>query len=127
MTPTSARDAEGAVDMDPTSVEVNPDYRYSVWVSYVEVYNEKLYDLLESPTQSLLTRPDRSENESTTPAPTRRPLLLKSEAESGGKFVSGLKEIKVSSILEARRTHPLRHGKSLCLWYYGESLKLALA
>lgn len=102
MTPTSARDAEGAVDMDPTSVEVNPDYRYSVWVSYVEVYNEKLYDLLESPTQSLLTRPDRSENESTTPAPTRRPLLLKSEAESGGKFVSGLKEIKVSSILEAR-------------------------
>ena len=29
-------------------------------------------------------------------------LLLKSEAESGGKFVSGLKEIKVSSILEAR-------------------------
>ena len=88
--------------MDPTSVEVNPNYRYSVWVSYVEVYNEKLYDLLESPTQSLLTRPDRSENESTMPAPTRRPLLLKSEAESGGKFVSGLKEIKVSSILEAR-------------------------
>ena len=88
--------------MDPTSVEVNPDYRYSVWVSYVEVYNEKLYDLLESPTQSLLTRPDRSDNESTTPAPTRRPLLLKSEAESGGKYVSGLKEIKVSSIHEAR-------------------------
>jgi len=102
MTLNSTREGEGAVDMDPTSVEVNPDYRYSVWVSYVEVYNEKLYDLLESPTQSLLTRPDRSENESTMPAPTRRPLLLKSEAESGGKYVGGLKEIKVSSILEAR-------------------------
>ena len=98
----STREGEGTVDMDPTSVEVNPDYRYSVWVSYVEVYNEKLYDLLESPTQSLLTRPDRSENESTMPAPTRRPLLLKSEAESGGKYVGGLKEIKVSSIHEAR-------------------------
>lgn len=98
----STREGEGAADMDPTSVEVNPDYRYSVWVSYVEVYNEKLYDLLESPTQSLLTRPDRSENESTMPAPTRRPLLLKSEAESGGKYVGGLKEIKVSSIHEAR-------------------------
>jgi len=102
MTLNSTREGEGAVDMDPTSVEVNPDYRYSVWVSYVEVYNEKLYDLLESPTQSLLTRPDRSENESTMPAPTRRPLLLKSEAESGGKYVGGLKEIKVSSIHEAR-------------------------
>lgn len=102
MTLNSTREGEGAVDMDPTSIEVNPDYRYSVWVSYVEVYNEKLYDLLESPTQSLLTRPDRSENESTMPAPTRRPLLLKSEAESGGKYVGGLKEIKVSSIHEAR-------------------------
>ena len=102
MTLNSTREGEGAVDMDPTSVEVNPDYRYSVWVSYVEVYNEKLYDLLESPTQSLLTRPERSENESTMPAPTRRPLLLKSEAESGGKYVGGLKEIKVSSIHEAR-------------------------
>ena len=102
MTLNSTREGEGAVDMDPTSVEVNPDYRYSVWVSYVEVYNEKLYDLLESPTQSLLTRPDRSENESTMAAPTRRPLLLKSEAESGGKYVGGLKEIKVSSIHEAR-------------------------
>ena len=102
MTLNSTREGEGAVDMDTTSVEVNPDYRYSVWVSYVEVYNEKLYDLLESPTQSLLTRPDRSENESTMPAPTRRPLLLKSEAESGGKYVGGLKEIKVSSIHEAR-------------------------
>lgn len=98
----STREAEGTVDKDLTSVEVNPDYRYSVWVSYVEVYNEKLYDLLESPTQSLLSRPDRNENESTTPAPTRRPLLLKSEVESGGKYVSGLKEIKVSSIQEAR-------------------------
>ena len=102
MTLNSTREGEGAVDLDTTSVEVNPDYRYSVWVSYVEVYNEKLYDLLESPTQSLLTRPDRSENESTMPAPTRRPLLLKSEAESGGKYVGGLKEIKVSSIHEAR-------------------------
>ena len=102
MTLNSTREGEGAVDLDTTSVEVNPDYRYSVWVSYVEVYNEKLYDLLESPTQSLLTRPDRSENESTMPAPTRRPLLLKSETESGGKYVGGLKEIKVSSIHEAR-------------------------
>lgn len=105
----STRNAEGAVDMDLTSVEVSPDYRYSVWVSYVEVYNEKLYDLLESPTQSLLSRPDRNENESTTPAPTRRPLLLKSEVESGGKYVSGLKEIKVSSIQEAREL--IRYGQ----------------
>lgn len=94
------------LDVDSTKVDVDARYRYSVWVSYVEVYNEKLYDLLESPTQSLLVRPTEEhaalDTDTHSAAPTRRPLLLKSEAESGGKYVSGLKEIKVTSIQEAR-------------------------
>ncbi|WFD20111.1 succinate--hydroxymethylglutarate CoA-transferase [Malassezia caprae] len=89
---------------DPTTLDVHPDYRYSVWVSYVEVYNEKLYDLLEAPMPSLLARSDaaRDEAEEKPSGPARRPLLLKSEVESGGKYVGGLKEIKVNSIHEAR-------------------------
>ncbi|KAH0445950.1 hypothetical protein IEQ34_025215 [Dendrobium chrysotoxum] len=30
-----------------TKVRVDRNYRYSVWVSYVEVYNEKIFDLLD--------------------------------------------------------------------------------
>ncbi|KAL4402046.1 microtubule motor protein [Malassezia pachydermatis] len=94
-------------DIDPTKLDIDKDYRYSIWVSYVEVYNEKLYDLFEMPMSSLLTRMDTRREYGTSEAdakqaPTRRPLLLKSEVESGGKYVGGLKEIKVSSIQEAR-------------------------
>ena len=95
-----------------TKVDVLENVRYSVWVSYVEVYNEKLYDLLESPTPSLLSRAEHDVPGADTdlgalaspsvPAAARRPLLLKSEAETGGKYVSGLKEIKVNNIQEAR-------------------------
>lgn len=85
------------LDVDPTSVPISDAYRYSVWVSYVEVYNEKLYDLLETPCTSML-RDMRSEQDSLA----RRPLLLKSEVESGGKYVGGLKEVKVTSIAEAK-------------------------
>ncbi|WFD27362.1 succinate--hydroxymethylglutarate CoA-transferase [Malassezia nana] len=91
-------------DTDTTTLDVSPHYRYSVWVSYVELYNEKLYDLLEAPMPSLLARADsaRDETDDKPSGAARRPLLLKSEVESGGKFVGGLKEIKVSSIQEAR-------------------------
>ena len=89
---------------DPTTLAVHPDYRYSVWVSYVEVYNEKLYDLLEAPMPSLLARTDavRDETDEKSAGPARRPLLLKSEVARGGKYVGGLKEIKISNIYEAR-------------------------
>lgn len=86
-------------DVDPTTVPVSDAFRYSVWVSYVEVYNEKLYDLLEpTPAPSLL----RDTRTDTDAGAARRPLLLKSEVESGGKYVGGLKEVKVHSIAEAK-------------------------
>lgn len=72
---------------DETRVPVDPSMRYSVWVSCAEVYNEKLYDLLGAP-GSLL---DES---------VRRPLLLKSEGD-GGKYIYGLREIKVGTLSDA--------------------------
>ena len=86
-------------DVDPTTVPVSDAFRYSVWVSYVEVYNEKLYDLLEPTPAASLLRDSRTDAE---PGAARRPLLLKSEVESGGKYVGGLKEVKVHSIAEAK-------------------------
>ncbi|KAE8251623.1 hypothetical protein A4X13_0g3912 [Tilletia indica] len=35
-------------DIEPVTVPIDKNYRYSVWVSYVEVYNEKLFDLLDA-------------------------------------------------------------------------------
>lgn len=53
--------------------------RYAVWISYLEIYNEKIYDLLD---ETLPTK--------------REPLKLK---EDQGKqvFVKDLKEIHISS------------------------------
>ncbi|WFD43921.1 succinate--hydroxymethylglutarate CoA-transferase [Malassezia psittaci] len=94
------RQHSNVFDTDTTQrVSVSDAFRYSVWVSYVEVYNEKLYDLLDTPPSSSLVRDPRNNLD---PSTSRRPLLLKSEVESGGKFVSGLKEVKVQSIAEAK-------------------------
>ncbi|CAD6931109.1 unnamed protein product [Tilletia controversa] len=35
-------------EMEAVTVPIDRNYRYSVWVSYVEVYNEKLFDLLDA-------------------------------------------------------------------------------
>lgn len=108
---------------DATKVKVDRNYRYSVWVSYVEVYNEKIFDLLDAaPPASTTSRPStfgggfsRSEsfrgsnwalasltNDTGPIYLQRKPLTLKNDAESGGKYVAGLQEIRVHSIAEAR-------------------------
>jgi hypothetical protein len=35
-------------DVDPTILALDRNYEYSIWISYAEVYNEKVYDLLET-------------------------------------------------------------------------------
>ncbi|PKI84137.1 hypothetical protein MVES_002007 [Malassezia vespertilionis] len=88
------------LEVDRTKLETSGAFRYSVWLSYVEVYNEKLYDLLCMPNAGAACDEHVAQ---------RRPLVLKSEVESGGKYVGGLKEIKVSNIAEAREL--LRRGQ----------------
>lgn len=108
---------------DATKVKVDRNYRYSVWVSYVEVYNEKIFDLLDAapPSTSATPRPStfggmtrsdsiRGSNWTLASLATdsgpiylqRRPLVLKNDVESGGKYVAGLQEIRVQSAAEAR-------------------------
>lgn len=36
------------LDTDPTTLKLDRNYEYTVWLSYVEVYNEKVYDLFDS-------------------------------------------------------------------------------
>ncbi|PWN48418.1 kinesin-domain-containing protein [Violaceomyces palustris] len=122
-------------ERDETKVKVDRNLRYSVWVSFVEVYNEKLFDLLDaSPPSSSpsvsnfggLARSDsvRGSNWSISAMAgsssdpqgnhgnitlNRRPLTLKNDFEGGGKYVAGLREIKVANASEAREL--LRRGQ----------------
>ncbi|BGP33502.1 hypothetical protein JCM10296v2_005306 [Rhodotorula toruloides] len=122
----NAKSADEAASEDPDFVPVDQNYEYAVWVSYSEIYNEKIYDLLESP----IPAPAPS-----TPAASassgggmlkglfknfttvkRSALSLKADkAPAAGqgattKVVGGLQEVKVSSAEEAHAV--LSRGQS---------------
>lgn len=108
-----------------TVIDVDREYEYSIWVSYVEVYNEKVFDLLEEGDEPLqsnskiprsnaskhLTRPTStwrslislasSTSSGDVPLVKRRALVLKNDP-SGGKYIAGLREIRVKSAEEAK-------------------------
>lgn len=114
-----------------TAVGVDKNYEYAVWISYGEVYNEKVYDLLSDdssgpaettkprtkgalPRSAALKSIARSTStwQSLTSLASsstdvllvkRKALTLKSDPESGGKYVAGMKSIRVRSADEAKR------------------------
>ncbi|SAL95816.1 hypothetical protein [Absidia glauca] len=67
-------------------LEVDAGFEYGIWVSFAEIYNEKVYDLLESPSKKQTKRPS---------------LPLKYEYRSGYKYVAGLKNVRVKTAKEA--------------------------
>ncbi|KAJ1035660.1 hypothetical protein NDA18_000437 [Ustilago nuda] len=118
-TPARASKPSKLIEHDTTKVAVDRNLRYSVFVSYVEIYNEKLFDLLDVSPGATLGRSEsvRASNwslanmantaSSSIPASAsitlnRRPLSLKNDQENGGKYVAGLREIKINSPQEAR-------------------------
>ncbi|KAI8070830.1 P-loop containing nucleoside triphosphate hydrolase protein [Gongronella butleri] len=70
---------------DETVVPIDERFEYSVWVSYAEIYTERIYDLLMPP--------DRHHK--------RKALALKYEFRSGNKYIAGLQEVRVHSVEEA--------------------------
>lgn len=95
-------------DIDPTVLAVDRNHEYSVWLSYAEVYNEKIYDLLAD-----------VEDANAGSSQSQRPVLLTRKAlpikpsppsdgwdgpsgTSAGKYVSGLKHIRVDSAADAK-------------------------
>ncbi|XP_025078007.1 kinesin-like protein KIF20B isoform X3 [Pomacea canaliculata] len=75
--------------------------RFSVWVSFAEIYNEQIFDLLE---------PMPRKNNA------RRPVLKLSEDRRGSPYIKGLKEINVTSADEAYKllTIGQRNLKTAC-------------
>jgi kinesin family protein 20 len=87
------------IDCDDTTLRVDRNYNYTVHISYAEVYNEKIYDLLGS----ISSKPAKSGLPRTTTGPTllmRQALNLKSSPPSdgsNGKYIDGLKELRIHS------------------------------
>ena len=101
-------DADPELDVDPTTVKVDRNYEYTIWISYAEVYNEKVYDLLTSV---------KDESDTNIPRPTgAKSLLLTRKAlplrpspasdtmdtESTGKYIAGLRQFRVHSSSQAK-------------------------
>ena len=101
-------EVDGSVD--PTIVQVDRNYEYSVWVSYAEIYNEKVYDLLAS------VKGESYEPEGSSRGSNGKPIVLTRKAltlrpsppsdspdlETRGKYIDGLRQFQVSSAAEAK-------------------------
>ncbi|CAL1696259.1 unnamed protein product [Somion occarium] len=117
------------IDIDPTTLTLDRNYEYTIWLSYSEVYNEKVYDLFASvddptsepqPTMSGIPRPTSSFLNLPLPSSQSHPLLLtrkalpvkpcppsdtdssSSDMSSTGKYIAGLRQIRVHNAAEAK-------------------------
>ncbi|TFK93524.1 kinesin-domain-containing protein [Polyporus arcularius HHB13444] len=113
-------------DTDPTVLKLDRNYEYTIWLSYAEVYNEKVYDLLgalesgasnTAHTSSGIPRPTSNFLNMPLPSSKAPPLLLTrkaltvkpcpvrdadGDAASAGKYVAGLRQVQVKSAAEAK-------------------------
>ncbi|CAG8476187.1 26674_t:CDS:10 [Dentiscutata erythropus] len=72
--------------LDNIAVDVDKQFRYAVWVSYVEIYNEKIYDLLEDP------------GSAKQPESKRKALIVKNDKRTGNKYLSDIKEVRIRNV-----------------------------
>lgn len=99
-------------DIDPTFVQVDRNYEYSIWISYAEVYNEKIYDLLASVKDESNLQVDPIDGRSAGAKSlllTRQALPLRPsppsdniDTELTGKYIAGLRQFRVTSAAQAR-------------------------
>ena len=99
-------------DIDPTVVKVDRNHEYTIWISYAEVYNEKVYDLLASVKDEPNTQVDPTAGRiagTKSLLLTRQALPLRPsppsdniDADSGGKYIAGLRQFRVTSAAQAK-------------------------
>ncbi|GAN11456.1 kinesin-domain-containing protein [Mucor ambiguus] len=76
---------------EDSEVNVDTNYEYGIWVSFNEIYNEQVFDLLDTTksTTATIARQKRSQ------------LQLKYEQKTGNKYVADTTMVKVKSMAEA--------------------------
>lgn len=114
-------------DTDSTTLKLDRNYEYTIWLSYAEVYNEKVYDLFASiddpapsyqgahaprPTSTFLNLPVPSGTSHSKPMLlTRKALPVKpcplvdsdsTDSSTAGKYVAGIRQLRVTSAAEAK-------------------------
>eukprot|EP00092_Neocalanus_flemingeri_P032334 GFUD01035153.1.p1 GENE.GFUD01035153.1~~GFUD01035153.1.p1 ORF type:complete len:1912 (+),score=653.09 GFUD01035153.1:74-5809(+) len=78
-------------DRESTKLEVrDTNITYTVWISFAEIYNENIHDLLRKVPEN------RKKGEK-----LKRPTLKLSEDRSGNTYIKGLREVQVSTADEA--------------------------
>ncbi|KAF9452579.1 kinesin-domain-containing protein [Macrolepiota fuliginosa MF-IS2] len=95
--------------IDPTAITVDRNYEYTVWISYVEVYNEKVYDLLDSVKDESSQKPTQKSAADLKLLLTRKALPLRpsptsdnEDVEINGKYIAGLRQFRVTSAAQAK-------------------------
>jgi hypothetical protein len=98
--------APSEVDHDPTTLKVDRNYEYSIWLSYAEVYNEKIYDLLinveDAGAGSSRSQPILLTRKALSMKPTPPSENLDADGPIG-KYISGLTHVRVDSAKEAKK------------------------
>ncbi|POW05276.1 hypothetical protein PSHT_10857 [Puccinia striiformis] len=107
---------------DQTVLPIDSNVEFGIWISYAEVYNERVYDLLDTMIESSSSSgatfqsftanlADQVKNaahllytkaSNTGGVIKRKPLTRKHDETSGDKYVHGLTEIRVKSAEEAK-------------------------
>ncbi|KAJ2920372.1 hypothetical protein MD484_g150, partial [Candolleomyces efflorescens] len=105
-------DTNTEFDADPTTVPVDRNHEYTVWLSYVEVYNEKVYDLLadaKGESDMHVDSPAPRTGNSKSLLLSRKALTLRPspqsdnpDAEVNGKYISGLRQFRIRSASQAK-------------------------
>ncbi|KAK5208869.1 hypothetical protein LTR41_005266 [Exophiala xenobiotica] len=89
-------------DVSSYSIEIEPQAEYVVLVSMYEVYNDRIFDLLSSPTSSTAPAMSTRQGAALQKGLLRRPLLFKNtEMSPDRKVVAGLRKIVCGSYDEA--------------------------
>lgn len=70
---------------DDFIIDIDTHYEYGIWVSFIEVYNEQVFDLLDTNKTCI----------------KRNQLHLKYEQRSGNKYVADMNLIRVHTMVEA--------------------------
>ncbi|RXW18928.1 hypothetical protein EST38_g6927 [Candolleomyces aberdarensis] len=81
-------------DADPTTVPVDRNHEYTVWLSYAEVYNEKPAPRAGNSKALLLSRKALTLRPS---PPSDNP-----DAEVNGKYIAGLRQFRIHSASQAK-------------------------
>ncbi|TIA69656.1 hypothetical protein E3P91_03495 [Wallemia ichthyophaga] len=94
---------------EDTSFNLDKNYKYAIWISFAEIYNEKVYDLLESLPSTSNLHPSNSvgsmgtaTSKKTTIVVKRKALGLRSDRDADAKYIEGLREVRCDTPEQAR-------------------------